>query len=84
MDRITLDEIMKLDSNCDMVKGNSMILMSRFVPISLEIDEKYKPYYSVKVSDVLSSNMQEGDLIKMVMEGGWAYSSDKEFLHLYI
>ena len=84
MDKVIFDEIIKLEQDVSMTKGNAMILMSKFAPVELKYDDSYNVYYSVSTHDILSSNISEGELIKLVIEGGWVSSKDGMFLQLYI
>jgi hypothetical protein len=62
----------------------SLSLMKKYVPhIELLQDNKFNPYYRVKVNDLLKQNIENEELMQLHM-GGWELSENKEFLVNFI
>lgn len=76
-----LDEALSLPvtSENEISLFNTLEVAQRFVQVHLNMNEKYEPYYSINVDDLLKSNMAIDDLIKL-RYGGWEYNEDKKLL----
>lgn len=79
MNRIFLEEIMKLKSNNDFGLFSSLNILKKYVNVDLLMNEKNELYYSVNVNNILLSDISSDELID-IRNSGWELSSDKKFL----
>lgn len=79
MNRIFLEEIMKLKSSNDFGLFSSLNILKKYVNVDLLMSEKNELYYSVSVNNILLSDISSDELIN-VRNSGWELSSDKNFL----
>lgn len=79
MNRIFLEEIMKLKSNNDFGLFSSLNILKKYVNVDLLMNEKNELYYSVNVNNILLSDISSDELI-YIRNSGWELSSDKKFL----
>lgn len=79
MNKVFFNEIMKLKPNNDFGLFNSLNVLKKYVNIDLLMNEKKELYYSVKINDILLSEISSEELIN-VRNNGWEISNDKNFL----
>lgn len=79
MNRIFLEEIMKLKSINDFGLFSSLNILKKYVNVDLLMNEKNELYYSVNVNNILLSDISSDELIN-IRNSGWELSSDKKFL----
>lgn len=79
MNRIFLEEIMKLKSSNDFGLFSSLNILKKYVNVDLLMNEKNELYYSVNVNNILLSDISSDELIN-IRNSGWELSSDKKFL----
>lgn len=74
-------EILSLDCDNSLSLSNALsILMSKYkLKVDLLLNDKYVPYYSVSIKDILSSDIDGEDLIN-IRNNGWELSSDKKYI----
>lgn len=75
MVRVFLEEIMKLESDSSVSNMIAIDILQRHANVELNRDEKENLFYSVNVNDVLLSDINEEDLIK-VRNNGWTITED--------
>ena len=77
-------EIMKQKSSHEMTLVLSLSLMSKYTSnIELLQDDKFNPFYRVKVSDLIKQDISDQTLMQLNI-GGWELSEDKEYLVNFI
>lgn len=79
MNRVFLEEIMKLESNNDFGLFSSLNILKKYVNVDLLMNEKKELYYSVNISDILLSEISSDELIN-IRNNGWEISNDKKYL----
>ena len=79
--RYILDEIMKLPPNGDDIGlFSSLAILSRNkIEVDLLTNEANEIYYSVKVPNILLSEIETDDLMGL-RNAEWEYSEDKQFI----
>lgn len=77
-----LDEAMKLpilneSNNIGLI--DTLNLINKYAKVSLKLNDKYEPIYEVNVDEILKSEMEMEDAVK-IRYGGFEYSDDKKLL----
>lgn len=79
LNRIILDEIMKLPLDGDDISDFAILaIFTRYgIKVDLLTNEKNELFYSVKVPEVLLSDIETDDLVN-VRNGKWEYNDSKQ------
>lgn len=79
MNKIILEEIMKLPQTEEFGLMCSISILSKYGTVDILQDDKHNLYYQIKVSDILLSDITAEDLMN-VRNSGWELSDDKKCL----
>lgn len=79
MNRVFLEEIMKLKSNNDFCLFSSLKILKKYANVDLLMNEKKELYYCASINDILLSDISSDELIN-IRNNGWEISNDKKSL----